>query len=186
MLHAEWCCPRAGRWGGGCRAAGPRCAQAVEQSGGEPVNGRLARSCRRLRPVAVLRRAAPCRADGGQSSWRGPLQECAHMLPPGRTDRPPQEYVFRGWLVQQWYATRRARRFPVHAPLMDYTVATHRPTVRADQRAHGPQRDGIARAAPNHQSKPPGRRRAIHGFSTTLLQNYVLLIQNYVLLISGS
>jgi len=29
----------------------------------------------------------------------------------------------------------------------------------ADQRARGPQRDGIARAAPNHQSEPPGRRR---------------------------
>jgi hypothetical protein len=36
---------------------------------------------------------------------------------------------------------------------------THRQTVRADQRARGPQRDGIARAAPNHQSEPPGRRR---------------------------
>ncbi len=29
---------------------------------------------------------------------------------------------------------------------------THSQTVRADQRARGPQRDGIARAAPNHQS----------------------------------
>ena len=36
---------------------------------------------------------------------------------------------------------------------------THRQTARADQRARGPQRDGIARAAPNHQSEPPGRRR---------------------------
>jgi len=33
------------------------------------------------------------------------------------------------------------------------------PTVRADQRPRGPQRDGIARAAPNHQSEPQGRRR---------------------------
>ena len=38
-------------------------------------------------------------------------------------------------------------------------TSTHRQTVRADQRARGPQRDGIARAAPNHQSEPPGRRR---------------------------
>ena len=36
---------------------------------------------------------------------------------------------------------------------------THRQTVRADQCARGPQRDGIARAASNHQSEPPGRRR---------------------------
>jgi hypothetical protein len=36
---------------------------------------------------------------------------------------------------------------------------THRQTVRAHQRARGPQREGIARAAPNHQSEPPGRRR---------------------------
>jgi hypothetical protein len=46
---------------------------------------------------------------------------------------------------------------------------THRQTVRADQRARGPQRDDIARAEPNHQSVPPGCRRVDENQKTNTL-----------------
>ena len=59
---------RYARWGVGCRAAGPRCAQAVDQSGAEPVNDRQTGALvQSAAPGRRSGRAAPCRAEHGEA-----------------------------------------------------------------------------------------------------------------------